>query len=101
MSSGACWFQAGFGQDCDDFCSAMGRTYDDATRTYAGSDGTDAGCEAVGNALANLWLFDGPDVCVFGYGCHLRGTRIYRCVTPVTTPSTTYPLDGYRFCACK
>jgi hypothetical protein len=44
---GFCWFVGGTGADCNSTCAAQGRVYDEATRTYAGSDGTNANCEAV------------------------------------------------------
>src|SRR5262249_43149969 len=37
---GFCWYKAANGVNCDATCAAAGRVYSDATRTYAGSDGT-------------------------------------------------------------
>lgn len=48
---GACWFLGKGSIDCDTTCVGVELAYDEATRTYAGSDGTDGQCEAVLDAL--------------------------------------------------
>lgn len=48
---GSCWFYGAHGQSCDTVCAAVGLAYDEATRTFAGSDGNTANCDAVLTAL--------------------------------------------------
>jgi hypothetical protein len=48
---GACWFLGEVGESCSQVCDAAGFAYDQATRTFAGSDGTNANCVAVLDAL--------------------------------------------------
>jgi hypothetical protein len=48
----ACWFYGTSGQDCNAVCAGAGLVYDDATRTFAGSDGSLANCDAVLTALS-------------------------------------------------
>lgn len=46
-----CWFYGTAGQSCDTVCGALGLNYDEATRTFAGSDGSTGNCNAVLTAL--------------------------------------------------
>jgi hypothetical protein len=102
---GACWFLGAGGASCDDACNSLGLTYDDATRTYAGSDGTHASCEGVLDALAvpadvftsTLCTLPGGDI-----GCaydSVEGNR-FRCSEPTTTSTGTFS-DWSRACACS
>ena len=61
--AGSCWFYGAAGASCNGACSAAGLAYSEATRTYAGSDGTDEGCTKVLQALkaAGLPVPDDPD----------------------------------------
>lgn len=46
-----CWFLGEFGESCDDVCSNVGLSYDEATNTVAGYAGSDDNCNAVLDAL--------------------------------------------------
>ena len=50
---GFCWFLGAAGASCDATCSAIGKTCDAGTIAYAGSEGTDANCQAVLTALGH------------------------------------------------
>ena len=47
---GACWYLSAEERNCDDACSSHGG-YNEATRTYAGSSGTNANCDEALDAL--------------------------------------------------
>ena len=111
---GACWklggwnVFAGVPLDCNQVCAGVGLTYDDATRTVAGSDGTDANCEAVLTALGAVFEpgFDAPSAtCSAGLGCFsdvlLDGSfpGEGRCAIPATAATATKPWVR-RACAC-
>jgi hypothetical protein len=98
---GACWFLA-LSSSCDDVCGDAGLVYDDATRTYAGSDGTGLQCEAVLDALSvpadpfvDDWVASG------GWGCAhavLIEAR-FRYIDPPTNSSAFFD-NLNRACAC-
>jgi len=95
---GYCWYYAGAPSvDCDTTCAAQGAVYDEATRTFAGSDGTDANCGAVAAA------FLGGAVPVLpmpaGEGCAFAGLAVIRGTNP-TTSSASSP-SNLRYCACR
>jgi hypothetical protein len=48
---GHCWFYGAAGQSCETLCGALALSYDEATRTFAGSDGSAENCNAVLTAL--------------------------------------------------
>ena len=101
MVSGFCWAFGDAGADCDGTCAAHARVYDTATASYAGSEGTDANCEAVADALNPSAAFVGPAVCPFALGCmYLVGSGNFRCTTPATTASASAG-TVQRFCACQ
>lgn len=97
---GSCWFYAASFQSCTDACAAAGFPYDEATRTFAGSDGTDANCQLVldafqapGGAVAT-----NPN-CSAGFGCATEpGPSRFRCTAP-TDPDAAFA--GRRACACQ
>ena len=98
---GACWDLGALGDSCDDTCNALGLAYDDATRTYAGADGTLANCTAVLDAIGAVGgvPFDVP-FCADGVGCvkdifDNRG----RCTDGVTNSSAS-SAELFRACAC-
>jgi hypothetical protein len=111
-----CWYAGTPGQSCDQVCAAAGRTYDPATATFAGSEGSNLGCLKVIAALNPLpldqinVLFTRSDDCAAaglgGLGCFARSDSeggvagFGRCATPPTTEDASAP--GYaRFCACR
>ena len=99
--SGFCWAFGDAGADCDGTCAAHARVYDTATASYAGSEGTDANCEAVAHALNPGAAFVGPANCPFALGCmYLVGSGNFRCTTPATTASASAG-TVQRFCACQ
>jgi hypothetical protein len=101
---GFCWFKAANGANCDTTCAAAGRVYSDATRDYAGSNGTDANCGAVAAALGPVLV--GPTAATSdgGYGCidiDANGNGAILRITSPVTDSTSAHNPGYRFCACQ
>lgn len=102
---GAAWFLGDPDQNCEDTCSARGLEYDEATRLFAGSDGTDENCGAVLDALGAPAGVVGQAACVDGEGCIYDTVTPgrYRCVEPATnsTAISDPGLDDRRACACK
>jgi hypothetical protein len=96
---GFCWFVGGTGADCNSTCAAQGRVYDEATRTYAGSDGTNANCEAV---LRTALGVPGPlpvvDESGNDMGCMTAPFALRRGLDP-TTSGASCPVCA-RYCAC-
>jgi hypothetical protein len=108
LADGHCWYLAGYGQDCDGAC-ADHCGYDEATRTFAGSDGTNANCAAVFDAMHRDDGTTTDDVTGEGaIGCYLASgdrpsywERRRRAVTPATTSSAApMGLPYRRICAC-
>jgi len=101
---GFCWFKAADGANCDATCTAAGRVYSDATRDYAGSNGTDANCGAVAAALGPVAIGPTAAGSDAGYGCidlDANGNGgIFRVTSPVTDSTSAHD-PGYRFCACQ
>jgi hypothetical protein len=105
LVGGLCWYRAGNGGDnCNDVCAGVGRVYNEATRTFAGSDGTLANCTSVGQAFFPIagGAFDSS--CSSGAGCWMfvdpDGVSIGRCPAPATTADA--PGGGVlRLCACS
>lgn len=98
---GACWFLSPMGDDCDATCQAFGLNYDEATRTFAGSDGTNANCEAVMNALGAEGSgapFEN-NACPGGFGCVSEFGDRHRCTDPATDFAAT-DSSLFRMCAC-
>jgi hypothetical protein len=107
LVGGVCWYMAGDeADDCNQTCAGVGRTYNEATRTFAGSDGTLANCNDVARAF---WPI-GPGAvdlsgCTTGRGCAMyfdpdSGFYPSRCVTPATTAAAGGDLN-LRLCACS
>ncbi len=102
---GKCWFLGATSDGCDTTCEDAGLVYDEATRTYAGSDGTWAQCQAVMDALDKTSPeYDdfGDNGCSDGFGCFLEPnvkTRA-RCTSP-PTDATTSAGNARRACACQ
>lgn len=99
---GACWFLGASPDNCDQVCSDQGLVYDGATATVAGSDGTDAACEAVldGVGAAGTGLDNPAAICPQGLGCSVGAGIRYRCVSVATT-STAAAIGRARACACQ
>jgi hypothetical protein len=96
---GFCWFASVIKQSCNQACGAVNLQYDDATRTYAGSDGTNQQCAAVLDPLGLLFTAVNPVPCSEGAGCGADALSL-RCVAPATTATSTIP--GFnRACACR
>ncbi|MDX2169671.1 MAG: hypothetical protein SF182_21555 [Deltaproteobacteria bacterium] len=98
---GSCWFLGGTGQSCTAVCAAVGFPYDEATRTFAGSDGTDAHCAQVLAALGALGFPPFPiDCSPDGLGCvRESGSQdSVRCTDPTTADAGE---SGMRACACQ
>lgn len=95
---GACWFLSESGQSCSDVCAAVGFPYNEATRTYAGSDGTNAHCEEVLDALGQPGDPVFSEMCDSGLGCvkESDSSQRFRCTIP-TDPDAE---NGQRACAC-
>lgn len=123
LVGGACWFLGAPEQSCDTVCTAIGLTCDPATATYAGSEGTDANCEAVltallGGACVDPSCFFQPNqICqdnagfFVGIGCvdapfySATSTSRIRCGLPPTNCAASVPSVGLRIarraCACR
>ncbi|MFN2425595.1 MAG: hypothetical protein ABR587_04010, partial [Candidatus Binatia bacterium] len=100
---------AGAGEGCDAACGRVGLGYDEATRTVAGSDGTDANCLAVLAALgiSNGGLEHPSSTCGAALGCYsspfeFTDTTPFegRCVNPPTDALGSQPWV-WRACACR
>ena len=105
LVGGVCWYTAADEADnCIQTCAGVGRTYDEATRTFAGSDGTTANCTAVALAFTPIAPGASDANCSTGRGCSIYidpdGFSVQRCVTPATTAAAAGDLL-YRFCACS
>jgi hypothetical protein len=101
---GFCWFRAANGANCDTTCAAAGRVYSDATRDYAGSNGTTANCGAVAAALETVRVGPADATSDGGYGCidvEASGNGAVLRITAPPTDSTSAHDPGYRFCACQ
>jgi hypothetical protein len=87
---GHCWFYGAADESCDTVCGTRGLTYDEATRTFAGSDGSVENCNEVLTALAAKGAPADDDGCADyqvsgnGRGCATLNA-IGRC--PETPPS--------------
>jgi hypothetical protein len=100
-----CWYLAP-GISCDEMCEIAGLRYSEATRTFAGSDGTLGHCNAVLDALGF------PSAVDFGcagageqqgFGCFYAtelGPPSIRCTAPATTADAEH-FDAGRACACR
>jgi hypothetical protein len=101
---GSCWY---FGEDslsCESVCSSHGG-YSEATRIYAGSDGTASNCQNV-LASMNIPLDNFYETQQGGIGCFTiqtaSGNYFGYWDTAPTTASATYVTPGrQRLCACK
>lgn len=100
LVGGFCWYEGGDNESCTTVCTGRGG-YNDATRTYAGSDGSVANCNAVKLAFgANT---SGTSGSLPGIGCNARFDGRFRGITDTgTTDESTASTSGYnRYCACN
>lgn len=100
LVGGFCWYRGVLADDCDDTCLDHGG-YNEATRTYAGSDGTDAHCEEVLDAIgipAGVLTVSGG--CGAELGCMYDSSTRVRCSGPTTT-SSGFGGTSERMCACN
>jgi hypothetical protein len=92
----SCWFTGEFGASCQTMCIAAGLEYDDATRTFAGSDGTLANCQSVLTALGHVGAtMDFPGT---GLGCVIAPGTLGRDTNPTTATAANGTIR--RMCAC-
>lgn len=101
-----CWYLGAQGQSCDVVCASHGG-YDEATRTYAGSEGSNSNCYTVLAAVGapvgysdnvtteSNWA--GLGCCYWYYNERARWTRDD--LSP-TNSRASYPTI-HRICACK
>ncbi|MBM9593931.1 hypothetical protein [Roseitranquillus sediminis] len=93
------WFYGAYGQSCDAVCSGESLYYDEATRSYAGSDGTNANCVAVLYALGAT----GTTVSTYSFtaaGCGYSSSLSSRFRMTVATRSAQSSGTARRACAC-
>jgi len=101
---GACWYFGGENLSCEMVCSSHGG-YNDATRNYAGSDGTSANCQNVLNKLS-IPLDNFYKTTQGGLGCFAlqttSGNYFGYWDSQPTTATATYSIPGRRrLCACQ
>jgi hypothetical protein len=107
-TGGACWFQGQHGESCDTVCGNAGLVYSETTRTFAGSDGTNAGCSDVIDLFPSVPTYVQNDCGSYlglpeaGYGCWQQSSAAnrFRCAALATTSSAANA-DVRRYCACK
>jgi hypothetical protein len=96
---GACWYRSGTGQSCKSLCSAHGG-YDSATKSYAGSGGSDTKCQSVLDALG-LGKGKVNTMSGKGYGCFLNSTSSTRIRDKKGTDEGASSTGVVRACACN
>lgn len=101
---GFCWYFGADSASCDDVCSSHGG-YHDATRSFAGSDGSPVSCRNVLDAMG-LVVDDFYETKQGGIGCfalrNTKGNYIGYWDDVPTTSSGTYGVPGrQRICACQ
>ncbi len=99
---GACWYLGDFGQSCNEVCASHCLTYDSATASIAGSEGTDGACEELLDLLSapGSGLTYPSFSCTYPVGCLVEGLDRARCASPKTTGVGAYEEDK-RVCACR
>nr|MDJ0767129.1 hypothetical protein [Myxococcota bacterium] len=101
---GFCWYFGEDGQSCDAVCADHGG-YHEATRTYAGSDGTNAQCNDLLTAFGAAATFtdDGyfEQAEGIGIGCSEYEKSERRRITAPTTDDISYVWGYRRVCACN
>jgi hypothetical protein len=101
---GSCWYYGANGGSCTDACTAVSLIYDDATRTFAGSGGTEANCQAVLDALGAPGTTVGTGAVnpSYNFGCGYDVGWTLRLRYP-NSPTDANAIDpGFRrACACQ
>lgn len=95
---GYCWYLSAVGAHCEMTCANHGG-YHEATRTYAGSDGTNANCTAVMSALGVPVSCD-CNVTSWGAGCYTRDDFAFVCRDTLPTTALASVFERHRACAC-
>lgn len=100
---GSCWFYSSFGASCNGECAARALQCSDATRTYAGSDGTTNNCLDVLNALGVSTTSFLGDVTLGSSGLGCVGDTSGNTGRDVGSSTTCEASDGIlaRTCACR
>jgi hypothetical protein len=101
---GSCWYFGTENVSCDAVCASHDG-YDNATRAYAGSDGSSGNCKRVLQAL-NIPLDDFFETTQGGIGCFAvqttSGNYYGYWDSEPTTAGATYGTPGRRrICACQ
>ena len=113
---GFCWYIGDVNQSCETVCAAHGG-YDEATKNYAGSGGTEDHCRDVSTKLdiildpnTSFYNFDSNKfdlpVNLGGVGCSIRVKAeglndLYWDKDPTTSQATTSVVQIRRTCACQ
>jgi len=105
---GSCWRFGAQGASCTDTCANVGMSYDSATKTFAGSDGTAENCSALAQAIFSSYTsppaptpWSYTSFTSTGVGCSLVNgapPHIYRDTNPTLGDATNSSFS--RFCAC-
>ncbi len=103
-AGGYCWYFGGENQSCSDVCSSH-EGYNEATRTYAGSDGSAGNCKKVITALT-IVQDDFFETTQGGLGCFAIQTTSgnfygYWDEQPTTADATSLTPGRRRICACQ
>jgi hypothetical protein len=94
-----CWYLGDEQGSCEETCADHGG-FDEATRGFAGSDGSDEHCALVLDALDASGSSVYPLIGIgAGIGCSSVSGARYRVEDETTTPEATYVL-ARRACAC-
>jgi hypothetical protein len=98
MIGGHCWYLGSDGQNCTAVCEENDLIYDEATKTFAGSEGTNFDCLDVVKALVDteITLINTTSD---GLGCCASEDFAIRDETP--TGPNTFKSNIKRMCACE
>jgi hypothetical protein len=101
---GYCWYFGDENLSCNGVCASHGG-YDDATRTYAGSDGSSNNCKSIITAL-NITQDDFFETTQGGLGCFAMKTTSgnyygYWDEQPTAAEATYVTPGRQRICACQ
>lgn len=103
-----CWYLGNMGSSCSSVCSSANRTYHDATKSYAGSNGTSENCKQIASLfttdLGHIDLNTNfiPNGSGQNLGCSVYSffgvDIVYRYLT--STDSSASEANHRRICAC-
>lgn len=115
MVGGACWYFGSPATSCTQVCGNLGLSYNDATRTFAGSEGSFANCTLVKDAIDDAGQGSCDPLPVGDLNCNVLGgapaigchcapefgflVALVRCTAPTTTAGAA-AADRARYCAC-